>query len=62
MLVLLPEDIQSKVKGELQEVCLLESRDAPDKALDILLARFLVNYYPVAMKKLEKNRKNADIL
>ncbi|MGP1924567.1 MAG: transposase [Arsenophonus sp. NEOnobi-MAG3] len=38
------------------EVWLAETRDAANKAIDILLARFSEKY-PAAMKKLEKDRK-----
>ncbi|MGP1927506.1 MAG: hypothetical protein ACTS8R_08075 [Arsenophonus sp. NC-QC1-MAG3] len=57
MLPLLQKGMQPKLRSELQEVCLLESRDAANKSLDILLSRFSAKYNPAAMKKLEKNRE-----
>ncbi|MGP1923937.1 MAG: hypothetical protein ACTS73_03080 [Arsenophonus sp. NEOnobi-MAG3] len=55
MLLLFSKGIQLKVKAELRDVWLAESRDADNKALDILLVRVLVKYPTTAMKKLWKD-------
>ncbi|MGP1959008.1 MAG: hypothetical protein ACTS7E_03345 [Arsenophonus sp. NC-CH8-MAG3] len=44
-----------KVKAKLQEVWLVESRDAIDKAINVLLQKFSTS--TKAMKKLEKDRE-----
>ncbi|MGP1955721.1 MAG: hypothetical protein ACTS8W_02550, partial [Arsenophonus sp. NC-PY1-MAG3] len=41
---------------ELRELWLIESYDAADKALNILLARFLAKCYPAEIKEAEKKR------
>ncbi|MGG2141013.1 IS256 family transposase [Symbiopectobacterium sp. RP] len=56
VLASLPKAMQPKVKAELREVWLAESRDAANEAFDVLLARFSAKY-PAAMKKLEKARE-----
>ncbi|MGP1924488.1 MAG: hypothetical protein ACTS73_06290 [Arsenophonus sp. NEOnobi-MAG3] len=49
--------MQPKVKAELhKEIWLAERRNATNKALYILLARFSAKY-PAGMKKLEKDRE-----
>lgn len=56
VLASLPKTMQPKVKAELREIWLAESRDAANDAFDVLLARFSAKY-PAAMKKLEKDRE-----
>ncbi|MGP1947242.1 MAG: transposase [Arsenophonus sp. NC-PG7-MAG3] len=54
----LHKSMQLKIKTELRELWLIESYDAANKAINVLLVKFLAKCYPAELKKLEKNEEN----
>ncbi|MGP1954253.1 MAG: hypothetical protein ACTS8R_04720 [Arsenophonus sp. NC-QC1-MAG3] len=60
VLGVLYKGMKPKVKGKILDIWLAESCYAANKtfnAFNALLIKFLKNYYPPAIKKLEKNKE-----